>query len=159
MTFLRIVIPLQLLVEHDSFPKTGTHPGSSPGQVFSGSCSSARLARSRRHPPATPPRSPKHNRRPMAPVVPFPRVSPSRAGIEHGYRAAVLRPARDVVADRDRALLAVGNRPHALCLDAARDEIIAHRLRPAGAERDVVLAGAALVGVALDGEGVLAVGV
>src|SRR5262249_55207589 len=33
-----------LLVEHDLFPKTGTHPGSSPGQAFSGSCSSTTLA-------------------------------------------------------------------------------------------------------------------
>ena len=34
------------------------------------------------------------------------------------------------------------------------DQIFAHRLRPARAERDVVFAGAALVGVALDGKGV-----
>ena len=38
--------------------------------------------------------------------------------------------------------------------DAARGQIFAHGLRPARAERDVVFAGAALVGVALDGEGV-----
>ncbi len=41
--------------------------------------------------------------------------------------------------------------------DAARDQIFAHRLRAAGAERDVVFAGAALVGVAFDGEGVAVV--
>src|SRR5262245_44425271 len=41
-----------LLVEHDpsgrarghAFPKTGIHPGSSPGQAFSGSCSKGRDA-------------------------------------------------------------------------------------------------------------------
>src|SRR5262245_18063082 len=44
MTFLRSSSRSSLLVEHDPrfrggrpFPKTGFHPGSSPGQVFSGS--------------------------------------------------------------------------------------------------------------------------
>ena len=40
---------------------------------------------------------------------------------------------------------------------AAGDEIVAHGLRAAGAERDVVFARAALVGVAFDGERVAAV--
>ena len=39
-----------------------------------------------------------------------------------------------------------------LRLDAARGEIVAHSLGAAGAERDVVFARAALVGVAFDGE-------
>ena len=41
--------------------------------------------------------------------------------------------------------------------DPARDQIFAHGLRAAGAERDVVFARAALVGMAFDGEGVAVV--
>src|SRR5205085_8853962 len=40
------------------------------------------------------------------------------AGAEHRHSAAILRPAGNVVANRDRAFLAVGDRPHALCRDA-----------------------------------------
>src|ERR1041385_5826745 len=72
--------------------------------------------------------------------------------VEHRDGAPVLRPARDVIAYGDRAFLTVGDGAHAVGGDAARDEIVAHRLRTPGAERDVVLAGAALVGVAFDGE-------
>src|SRR5262249_7156447 len=57
----------------------------------------------------------------------------------------------------DRAFLAVGNRAHALRVNAARREIVAHRLRAPGAERDVVLARAPLVGMPFDSEGVLVV--
>src|SRR5665811_686683 len=85
------------------------------------------------------------------------RPPPLRTGVEHRDRAAVLRPAGDVVAHRHRPLLAVGDGAHAVGLDAARDQIIAHALRPAGAQRDVVFARAALVGMAFDGEGILAV--
>ena len=74
--------------------------------------------------------------------------------VQHRDGAAVLRPAGDVVADRDRALLAVGDGAHAVGCDAARGEVVAHGLTTAGAERVVVLAGAALVGMAFDGEGV-----
>ena len=81
----------------------------------------------------------------------------SGARVEHRHRAAVLRPARDVVADRDRTLLAVGDRAHAVGLDAARGQIVAHRLGAPGAERDVVFARAALVGMALDREGIAVV--
>src|SRR5215218_6549739 len=77
-----------------------------------------------------------------------------RPAVEHGHGAAVLRPARDVVAGRDRTLLAVGDGADARAGDAARGEVVAHHLRAAGAEREIVLAGAALVGVALDQEGV-----
>src|SRR5581483_7849748 len=77
-----------------------------------------------------------------------------RACVQHRDGAAVLRPARDVVTHRDRALLAVGDRAHALRLHAARDQIVAYRLGAPCTERDVVFARAALVGVALDGEGV-----
>src|SRR6185436_20498405 len=80
-----------------------------------------------------------------------------RGGAEDGHRAAVLRPARYVVADRDRAFLAVGNGAHAAGLDAAGRQIVADRLGAAGAERDVVFARAALVGMAFDREGVVAV--
>src|SRR5471032_119601 len=77
-----------------------------------------------------------------------------RAGVEDRNGAAVLRPAGDVVADRDRALLAVGDRPHPRRIDTARGEEGAHRLRATCAQRDIVFAGAALVGMAFDGEGV-----
>jgi hypothetical protein len=38
MTFLRIVIALQLQVDHDLFRKPAPTPDPSPGQAFSGSC-------------------------------------------------------------------------------------------------------------------------
>src|SRR5947199_7188832 len=79
------------------------------------------------------------------------------AGVQHRDGAAVLRPARDVIAHRDRAFLAVGDGAHSVRVDAARGEEGADRLRPARAERDVVFAGAALIGVALDGEGIAVV--
>src|SRR5689334_151977 len=82
----------------------------------------------------------------------------SGSGIEDADGAAVLRPARDVVAHRDRPFLAVRYGPHAVRLDAARDQIIVHRLGAPGAERDVVFARAALVGMALDHEIVLRIG-
>src|SRR5438105_2218954 len=94
---------------------------------------------------------------PRAPVAPSPRCS-SGTGIENRDRAPVLRPAGDIIADCDRALLAVGNRAHALPLHAARNQIIARRLRATGTERDVVFARAALVGMPFDQEGVLRIG-
>src|ERR1700731_4591543 len=81
----------------------------------------------------------------------------SGAGVEHRHGAAVLRPARYVVADRDRPFLAVGNRAHAMRLHAARDQIVVHGLRAPGAERDIVFARAALVGMAFDEETILRV--
>src|SRR5262245_25848375 len=81
----------------------------------------------------------------------------SAAGVEHRDGAAVLRPARDVVAPRDRPFLAVRDGPHAVAVDATRHQVLADRLGAAGAERDVVLARPALVGVTFDGERVLAV--
>src|SRR5690606_16143181 len=50
----------------------------------------------------------------------------------------------------DRELLAVADRRQALGRDAEADEVIARRGRPAGAEREVVLDGAAVVAVAFD---------
>ncbi len=54
----------------------------------------------------------KQNRRPRAPVLKSGKSDRSGAGVQHRDGAAVLRPARDVVADRDRAFLAVGDRAH-----------------------------------------------
>src|SRR5665213_381849 len=76
----------------------------------------------------------------------------SRTRVEDRDRAAVLRPAGDVVTHRYRTLLAVGDRAHTVGLNAARGQIVAYGLRPAGAECDVVFTRAALVGVAFDGE-------
>src|SRR5205814_4249894 len=73
-------------------------------------------------------------------------------------RTAVLRPAGDVVTDGNRAFLAVGDGAHAARIDTARGEVRTHGLGAAGAERDVVFAGAALVGVALDGERIAVIG-
>src|SRR5262245_15419795 len=81
-----------------------------------------------------------------------------RTGVQHSDRAAVLRPAGDVVADRNRALLAVGDGAHAARIDAARGKERTHGLGAAGAEGDVVFAGAALVGMSFDGEGVAVIG-
>src|SRR6185295_1700328 len=76
----------------------------------------------------------------------------SGANPENGNGATVLRPAGDIVADRDRTFLAERDRPHPLRLDTTRDEIVAHRLRTPRAKRDVVFAGAAFVSMTLDGE-------
>src|SRR6516164_9794982 len=88
-------------------------------------------------------------------------VSPARAGlralIEHGHGTPILRPAGDVITHSDRPLLAVRDGAHALTRDAARHQIFAHGFGAAGAERDVVFARAALVGVAIDRKGVTVV--
>jgi hypothetical protein len=65
-----------------------------------------------------------------------------------------LRPAGDVVAQRDRPLLAVGDGAHALARNAARHQIFAHGLGAASAERDIIFTRAALVGMAFDRESV-----
>src|SRR6266702_5374791 len=80
------------------------------------------------------------------------------ARVQHGDGTTVLRPAGDVVTDGHRALLAVGDRAHAVRIDAARGEERAYRLGTTGAQRDVVFAGATLVGVTFDGEGVARIG-
>ena len=76
--------------------------------------------------------------------------------VQHGDGAAVLAPAGDVVADRDRALLAVGDGLHAVAGDALGDQKVARGGGAAGAERQVIFARAALVGMAFDGDGVVA---
>src|SRR5215470_2640174 len=85
-------------------------------------------------------------------------VSLSGARVENRDGATILRPARNVVADRNRPFLAIRDRAHALGLHATRHQILAHRLRAPGTERDVVFARAALVGVSLDDERVLRIG-
>src|SRR5439155_214466 len=79
------------------------------------------------------------------------------ATVEHGLRAAILRPAGDVVAHRHGSLLAVGDRANALRVDAVLGQVGAHGRGSLRTERDIVLARAALVGVTLDGDGVLRV--
>src|SRR5690606_23738906 len=71
---------------------------------------------------------------------------------DHGHCAAVLRPARDVVANRDRTLLAIGDGPDTAGRDATRDQEIACGCRTARAEREVVFASSPLVGMTFDGD-------
>ena len=78
-----------------------------------------------------------------------------RAAIQDRLRAPVLRPARNVVADGDRPLLAVGDRAHACRAHASAGEIGLHRHGPAGAKGDVVFARTPLVGMAFDRDRVL----
>ena len=107
--------------------------------------------------PAKPELPPGLQRLTAAPSAPMrPRlVARHRAVVEHGLRPAILRPAGDVVADRDRPLLAVGDRADAACAHARLSKVPSHRRGPAGAKREVVFARAALVGMAFDGDGVL----
>src|SRR5208282_1059443 len=76
------------------------------------------------------------------------------ATLEHSDGAAVLRPAGNVVADRDGAFLAITNRLDPRGGHPARLQIILGRFGAAGAEGEIIFARAALVGVTLDGEGV-----
>src|SRR6202012_776498 len=96
------------------------------------------------------------NRHPKAPAILFKFMNEcsgircSGTGVQQSDGAAVLRPARDVVTDRDRAFLAVGDGPHPARIDTARGEVGANRLGAASAKGNVVFAGTALVGVTLD---------
>src|SRR5260370_19622987 len=88
------------------------------------------------------PKPPKQTRRPKAPAMRFfERGNASGAGVQHRDSAAVLRPARDVVAHRDRTFLAVGDGPHPRGIDAARRQEGPNRLGTAGAQRQVVIWG------------------
>src|SRR5258706_1942254 len=81
------------------------------------------------------PKPPKQNRRPKAPAIRFfERANASGARVQHRDGAAVLRTARDVIAHRDRALLAVGDGPHPLGVDAARRHERPNRLGTAGGQ-------------------------
>src|SRR5262245_34082417 len=77
------------------------------------------------------------------------------AGVQHGLRAPVLRPAGDVVTDRHRSLLAVGDGTDTRAVDAVLRQEVADRGGTAGTQRNVVFARAALVGMAFDGNRVL----
>src|SRR5262245_20870477 len=77
--------------------------------------------------------------------------------VQHGLRPPVLRPAGDIIANSDRPLLAVGDGPHPGWIDPLARQEASDRRGPAGAERDIVFARAALVGMALDRDGVLRV--
>src|SRR5258706_15651769 len=81
------------------------------------------------------PKPPKQNRRPKAPAIRFfEKANASGARVQHRDGAAVLRPARDVIAHRDRAFLAVGDGPHPRGIDAARRQEGPKRLGTAGRE-------------------------
>src|SRR6187455_3213778 len=68
----------------------------------------------------------------------------------HRHVAAVLGPAALVRAERDRAFLAVAERGDAPCRDTARGEIVLGGVGAAIAQREIILARAALVAMALD---------
>src|SRR6478752_400330 len=86
-------------------------------------------------------------------------LSPDRqlhaSAAENGNGAAVLRPAGDVVANGNRAFLAVGDRLHALSRNAARSEVVLGGSRTASAESEVVFARTAFVGMAFERDCVL----
>src|SRR5438105_2081702 len=73
--------------------------------------------------------------------------------VDGGHAAAVLRVGGIVWMRHRRPLLAVADRLHPPSGDAERAEHVLHRLSTAFAEREVVFAGAALVGVPLDRHG------
>src|SRR3954447_11628080 len=71
---------------------------------------------------------------------------------DHHVGAAVLRPAALHLLGADGPLLAVGDGAHTGVGDAERLQVVLHRVGPALAQGQVVLAGAARVGVPLEGE-------
>src|SRR5689334_22612242 len=73
--------------------------------------------------------------------------------VDRGHATTVLRPAGLVGVGADRALLAVGDRADARLVDAQRGQVVRHRVGATLAEREVVLAGAALVAMTFDGDG------
>jgi hypothetical protein len=75
--------------------------------------------------------------------------------VDRRHAATVLRVAGLVGVGADRTLLAVGDRADPRLIDAESRQVVRDRVRAAFAERQVVLAGAALVAVTLDGDGVL----
>src|SRR6185312_12255422 len=84
------------------------------------------------------------------PFEAFPSRASARALGDRSVGVAVLGPRLFVVAGIDRLLLAVGDRRDPARRDPVRHQEFAHSVGAAGAEREVVLAGAALVGVAFD---------
>src|SRR6185369_17018071 len=73
--------------------------------------------------------------------------------VDRSHAAAVLRPAAFVRLGALRTLLAVGDHGQTAGIDAQRGQVIGDRIGATLTERQVVLAGAALVAVAFDGHG------
>ena len=79
------------------------------------------------------------------------------ATVQHCLRASILRPAGNVVANRNRALLAVGYGSDARRIDAVAGQEIADGLRPLGSQRDVVFPRSPFVGMTFNRNRVLGV--
>ncbi len=77
--------------------------------------------------------------------------------VQDSLCAAILRPARDVVADSHRPLLTVGDRAHPVGLNAVLSKEVANRRSAACAEGDVVLTRSALVRMPFDCDRILRV--
>src|ERR1700720_3994435 len=86
-----------------------------------------------------------------------PKPSLGLAARQHRNRAAILRPAGDVVAGRDGPLLAIADGANSCRRNAAGHEIVLGGFGPPRAQREIIFARATLVGMALDGQIVAAV--
>src|SRR5262249_53193826 len=75
--------------------------------------------------------------------------------VQHRLSPAILRPARDVVADGNRAFFTVGNRLDSAGVHALAREEAPDRHGPACPESEIIFARATLIGVAFDGDPVL----
>src|SRR5262249_37555533 len=119
------------------------------GKPFRGASGGDCAGRSRRRPAG-----PRARASPPAPGrarAPPRRVSgPSALLPDEEVRPSVLRPAALRALAAQRPLRAVAQQGDAGAVDSQRDQVVPGGRRPALAERDVVLVGAALVGVALD---------
>src|SRR6185369_8473243 len=73
--------------------------------------------------------------------------------VDRSHAAAVLRPAAFVRLGALRTLLAVGDHGQAAGIDAEGSQVVGDRVGATLTQRQVVLAGAALVGMAFDGDG------
>src|SRR5262245_35190519 len=92
---------------------------------------------------------------PLAVAQPASCSTPSSAMVTRSMRigqfdAPVLRPGCIVVPERDGLLLAIAHRRKLCAARALELQHLAHRLRAPLAERDVVLARSALIGVAFE---------
>src|SRR5947199_2796317 len=90
----------------------------------------------------------------MLRMVPPPRPGEDLLALlrHHRHRPAILAPGTFVMAFDGGAFLAPAYRLHPRRGDAARLEIVARRIGAAIAEREIIFAGAALVGMAFDGD-------
>src|SRR5260221_7800826 len=64
---------------------------------------------------------------------------PLRTRAQHGDRAAVLRPAGDIIANRDRPFFSVRDRAQALRLDTTRRQFDTRNLRAARTQTTILL--------------------